>query len=288
MHISKNHFRKIILGFFVAITFFLWYAVFAEERGALLSVVFLDVGQGDAIFIESPSGKQLLIDAGPNKKVLRELAKQMPFYDRNIDILIVSHPDSDHIAGFPAIFDAYKINRFYESGVNCETAFCEALDEKIIQEGIKREILTRGQIIDLGDGVLLEILFPDRDAKNFETNMASLIVKLIYGEKSFLLMGDAPKMIEDYLIMLGGTLSGGGLDIDVLKVGHHGSKTSTSEYFVGATSPEVVIISAGKDNRYGHPHQEVLDILNNFEVEILETAKEGSIEIKSDGKNLIY
>lgn len=276
--------RKIILGFFLVVTVFVWYGVLAEERHGLLTVAFLDVGQGDAIFIESPSGKQILIDAGSNKKVLRELSKQMPFYDRSIDVLIESHPDLDHIGGFPAILNAYEIDSVFSSGVGCKSAICEEFEKSVLEEELEEQVLTRGNILDLGDGVFLEVLFPDRDASEFETNMASLVLKLVYGGNSFLLMGDSPKAIEDYLI----SLDGNGLDVDVLKLGHHGSKTSTSEYFIGITSPELAITSVGADNRYGHPNQEVLDILNDFEVEVLRTDEQGTIIIKSDGKNLIY
>ena len=110
--------RKILLGFFLIITVFIWYGVWAEESNGLMTVAFLDVGQGDAIFIETPSGKQVLIDAGSNKKILRELAKQMEFYDRSIDVLIESHPDLDHIGGFPAVLNSYEIDSVFSSGVN--------------------------------------------------------------------------------------------------------------------------------------------------------------------------
>ena len=284
MQISKIVVRKILLGFFLVATVFVWYGVWAEERHGLMTVAFLDVGQGDSILIETPSGKQVLIDSGPNKKVLRELTKQMYFYDRSIDVLIESHPDMDHIGGFPAILNAYDIDFVFSSGVGCETAICEVLDEAILVEGIEEQILTRGEIIDLGDEIYLEVLFPDRDASEFEPNMASLVLKLIYGETSFLLTGDSPKAIEEYLI----SLDGKKLNVDVLKLGHHGSKTSTGEYFVGMISPEVAVISVGKENRYGHPNQEVLDILNNFETKVLRTDELGTIIIQSDGKKLVY
>ena len=288
--------RKIILGFFLVVTVFVWYGVLAEERHGLLTVAFLDVGQGDAIFIESPSGKQVLVDAGSNKKVLRELSKRMPFYDRSIDVLIESHPDLDHIGGFPAILNAYEIDSVFSSGVDCETAICEAFNKAVLEEGIsasgRRKVLTRGNILDFGDGVYLEVLFPDREAYGFETNMASLVLKLVYGENSFLLTGDSPKAIEEYLISLEvdpyPPVGGGGLDVDVLKLGHHGSKTSSSDYYVGITSPEVAVISVGENNRYGHPHQEVLNILDEFEIKVMRTDLQGTISIQSDGKNLIY
>ena len=281
---SKIAIREILLGFFALVTFFVWYAVMAEERGGLLTVAFLDVGQGDAIFIESPSGKQILIDAGPNKKVLRELAKQMPFYDRTIDMAVLTHPDSDHIGGFPAVLEAYAVGVILKSEVNCQNKICEALDGQIEEQDIEEKIARRGMLIDLDDGVHLEVLFPDRDATNFETNLASIVLKLVYGDDSFLLMGDSPKAIEEYLI----SLDADGLEVDVLKLGHHGSRTSTSDFFVGFANPELAIISAGENNRYGHPHPEVLDILEKFEVKVLRTGRDGTVIVTSDGKSLSY
>ena len=284
MQITKTSFKKLFLIIFFGITVFVWYQVLAEERHGLMTVAFLDVGQGDAIFITSPSGKQVLLDSGPNNQVLRELSEQISFYDRDIDILIASHPDSDHIGGFPDVLGAYEVDQYFDSGVSCDTALCDELEKKIEEEGTNREVLTRGQIIDLGDGVFLQVLFPDRDATNFENNLASLVIKLIYGETSFLLTGDSPQSIEEYLTMLDGL----SLDVDVLKLGHHGSKTSTGEYFLGLTSPELAIISVGADNRYGHPNQEVLDLLNKQEIKYLRTDEQGTILIQSDGKKLIY
>ena len=271
------------MGFFLGLTVFIWCGVWAEERSGILTVAFLDVGQGDAIFIEAPGGKQVLIDGGPNKKVLRELAKQMPFYDRSLDLLIATHPDKDHIGGFPAVLNSYEVAVFLESEVLCKNSICEKLDKQIQDKGIEKKIARRGMVIDLDDGIYLEVLFPDRDATNLETNLASIVLKLVYGEDSFLLMGDSPKAIEEYLIFLDAE----NLAVDVLKLGHHGSRTSSSEFFLGATSPEVVIISAGKNNRYGHPHPEVLDILKKFEVKILRTDEDGTIIIKSDGAGFL-
>ena len=272
------------MGIFLLITIFVWYGVWAEERGEILTVAFLDVGQGDAIFIEAPSGKQVLIDAGPNKKVLRELSKQMPFYDRSLDLVVITHPDSDHIGGFPELFKTYSIDRVLESGVMCESEICVELSKQFKENGAEKIVAQRGMIIDLGTGVYLEVLFPDRDATNFETNVASLVIKLVYGNSSFLLTGDSPQEIENYLV----SLDAFNLDADVLKLGHHGSKTSSSEFFIGYTSPEFAVISVGKDNRYGHPNQEVLDILNEFEIKVLRTDEQGTIVIKSDGENLFY
>lgn len=284
MQNSKKFFRAIFLGIFLLITFLVWYGVWAEERDEILTVAFLDVGQGDAIFIEAPNGKQVLIDAGPNKKVLRELSKQMPFYDKSLDLIVITHPDSDHIGGFPEILNTYLVDKVLESGVAGDSELCEELDNQIKENNIEKILAQRGMQIDLGGGVRLEILFPDRDATNFETNLASVVIKLVYGENSFLLTGDSPQEIEGYLVFL----DSANLDVDVLKLGHHGSKTSSAEVFLGFTSPEVAVISVGEDNRYGHPHQEVLTLLEEFEIKTLRTDKQGTILIRSDGQNLFY
>ena len=280
----KTAIREIFLGFFIIIAVFIWYGVWAEEQGELLTIAFLDVGQGDVIFIETPGGKQVLIDAGPNKKVLRELAKQMPFYDRSIDVIIMTHPDSDHIGGFPAILESYTVDMVLESGVTCKNSICDELDRLLVEKNLEKKIVQRGTVINLGSDVYLDVLFPDREAVNFETNLASLVIKIVYKDNSFLLTGDSPDEIEEYLLSL--DLSD--LDVDVLKLGHHGSKTSSSQSFIGFTSPDVVVISVGADNRYGHPHQEVLDILDNFQIGTLRTDHKGTIVIKSDGKDLFY
>ncbi len=193
----KTAIREIFLGFFIIIAVFIWYGVWAEEQGELLTVAFLDVGQGDAIFIETPGGKQVLIDAGPNKKVLRELAKQMPFYDRSIDVIIMTHPDSDHIGGFPAILESYTVDMVLESGVTCKNSICDELDRLLVEKNLEKKIVQRGTVINLGSDVYLDVLFPDREAVNFETNLASLVIKIVYKDNSFLLTGDSPDEIEN-------------------------------------------------------------------------------------------
>jgi len=275
------------------------YAVFREERNGILTVAFLNVGQGDAIFIDAPNGNQLLIDGGPGKAVLRELSKVMPFYDRSIDVVIATHADQDHVGGLPNVLKKYKVNIFMESRVPGESSSYEEL-EKIIAErevsssspedraGIKKILARRGMLIDLGDGAILQILFPDRDPSGMDTNVASIVARLIYGDNEFLLTGDSPLAIENYLVSVVPTsdIKVGSLESDVLKVGHHGSKTSTSQAFVSAVSPEYAIISVGKDNRYGHPNQEVLDTLTAFGTQILRTDQSGRVVFKSDGVNL--
>ncbi len=282
----KNFSKRLkyyFLGLLFLLALFVWYAVFSETRGGLL-VVFLDVGQGDAIFIESPNGNQVLLDAGPNKSVLRELSKIMPFYDRSIDMIIESHPDKDHIGGFIEVLKRYDVALAIEPGVGSDTAVYQELNKVIGQKGIQKILARRGMRVNFGDGARLDILFPDRDVSGLETNTASIVAKVVYGDTSFLLTGDSPKAIENYLA----SFYGDNLKSDILKAGHHGSKTSTSEIFLGYVSPQYAIISAARDNPYGHPHEEVVDLLNRFEIPILSTADLGSIKIKSNGEEIIF
>lgn len=279
--------KLVVLAILLLGAVFSVYTAWREERSGLLTVAFLNIGQGDAIFVEAPSGNQLLIDGGPGRSILRELSKVMPFYDRSIDVLIATHPDADHIGGLNDVLDKYKVDIFLEPGIGSETGVYKNLENRVLEKVSKNEIkkieARRGMIVDLGGGAILQILFPDRDPSGMETNMASIVARLVYGENEFLLTGDSPIAIEKYLVSIqsrGDTL---GLRSDVLKAGHHGSRTSTSKEFISAVSPEYVIISAGKNNKYGHPHQEVLDIINNFGAKILRTDEQGRIIFKSDG-----
>ena len=248
-----------------------------------MTIAFLDVGQGDAIYIEAPSGNQMLIDGGPGKAVLRELSKVMPFYDRSIDVVMATHADQDHVGGLPDVLQKYKVNTFMESGVPGPSSSYEELEKMVgTSTDVKKVLARRGMTVDLGNGAILQILFPDRDPTGMETNMSSIVARLVYGDNEFLLTGDSPIAIENYLIGAEGAL----LQSDVLKTGHHGSKTSTSAAFVSAVSPEYAVISVGKDNKYGHPNQETLDTLGNFGAKILRTDQLGRIVFKSDGTNL--
>ncbi|TSC67440.1 MAG: hypothetical protein G01um101472_420 [Parcubacteria group bacterium Gr01-1014_72] len=270
------------LGFLFCLTAVIWYAVFAEDRRGLLTVSFLDVGQGDAIFIDSPTGVQVLLDGGPDRSVLRALSRVMPFYDRSVDALVVSNPDKDHIAGFIDILARFRVGAVIEPGTVSETDTYKTLAAAVAEEGAARVLARRSQSLDLGGGAELLILFPDRDVAELERNTGSIVAKLTYGQTSFLLMGDAPSAIERYLVMLDGKR----LNADVLKVGHHGSHTSTSEELLAAASPLFAVISSGEDNRYGHPHKEVLDRLVAAGVQIFRTDTGGTVSVVSGGESI--
>lgn len=282
-HIKQNV-QWYFLGFLFLTTVFIWGVVVYEDHGGVLTVAFLDVGQGDSIFIESPNGNQVLIDGGSNKKVLRELGKMMPFYDRSIDVVIATHPDKDHSGGLVPVLENFSVDIVIEPGVGSDTKIYQSFEDIIEEKGIERILARRDMIIvlDSKKGIYLSILFPNQDVSGWDKNDASIVAKLIYGDTSFLLTGDSPKGIENYLVYTDGPY----LKTDVLKLGHHGSKTSSGEEFLQAAAPLYAVISAGENNSYGHPHKEVIDRLEKLNIPHLATYEEGTITFQSDGKEV--
>lgn len=261
-------------------------ALVRENKVGELHVSFLDVGQGDAVFIEAPSGRQVLIDAGKNRSVVRQLSRRMSWYDRSIDVVIATHPDADHIGGLPDVFSRYRVGLVIESSVRDPDGADAIAYEKAAAEeatdGAERLVAERGQVIDLGGSARIEILFPDRSVPAIETNTGSIVARLVYGETSFLLTGDSPKAIEDYLVRLDGKA----LKANILKAGHHGSRTSSSISFVGFVGPEYALYSRGCDNTYGHPHDEVKETFAKLGIPTLDTCEEGTITFVSDGQTV--
>jgi competence protein ComEC len=278
-----THAGAVAVVFLAAAAALVWSAAAAFTPSGVLSVSFLDVGQGDAILIESPSGAQVLIDAGAGRGVLREISAHTSWLDRTLDVVIATHPDMDHIGGLPYVLERYNVAHVVESGVVDDGADAHALARAIADEaGVAMHTARRGQVFDLGDGALLEVLFPDRDVSGMEPNAGSVIVRLVYGDIAFLLTGDAPQAIEKYLV----SLYGSSLSANVLKAGHHGSKTSSADVFMSAVGTTYAVISRGCDNSYGHPHREVLDTLAQFDVLVLDTCERGTITFVSDGRSV--
>lgn len=277
----KQYFKIYILLILLLANTVIFSAVW-QYSDIRLSVAFLDVGQGDAIFINSPQGRQMLIDGGTGASILRELGQVMPFYDRSIDVVVATHADQDHIGGLVKVLERFQVNLFVRTNAVSESAVFTELLDLLAEKNIPVEIVTEAEIISLGNGVNFDILFPVSDTAGWETNESSIVGKLRYGTNSFLLTGDSPQIVEKYLV----GKYGNNLQSDVLKAGHHGSKTSSSELFVGTVSPAYSIISAGANNRYGHPAPEVLEILNKFGGQILQTAEKGTIIFDSNGQEL--
>jgi competence protein ComEC len=253
--------------------------LFGSGTDGLLTVAFLDVGQGDAIYIETPDGVQLLIDGGPDSSVLRELGKVMPLFDRTIDVILATHPDKDHIGGLVDVLARYQVGEIVMTENENDTAVSEAFIEGSRQERVKIEMARAGQEFRLGASTTLRVFSPSADPSALESNTSSIVAQLRFGEIEFMLTGDAPISIEEYLV----STYGNALVSEVLKLGHHGSRTSTADSFLKAVQPTYAIVSAGKDSRYGHPHKEVVELVNQAGAEIFSTAKSGTIIFKSDG-----
>ena len=279
--------RLIILGLLLAAVLVAWWSELTGGRSMSvcdpnqLCVVFLNVGQGDAIFVQSPSNTQMLIDSGRDQSVVRELSAVMDFSDRSIDYILVTHPDADHVTGFVEVLKRYEVSEIIRTENESDTPIWEAVERSMEEEGSQVHFARRGQRYDLGGGVFLEILFPDIDPSNMESNTSSIVARLVYGSTAFMLTGDSPKSIEEYLVLV----EGEHLKSDVLKAGHHGSRTSTSELFLAEVDPAYAVVSAGKDNSYGHPHLEVTDLLFNNRVETFNTA-DGRVVFWSDGEKV--
>jgi competence protein ComEC len=266
-------------------TFFLLfvaiYLIILDFRNLHKEFVFavLDVGQGDAIFIESKTGTQILVDGGPPKKILNELSRVMPPFDKSIDAIFITNPDQDHIGGILDILKYYEVGQVFESGTTSDSKIYQNLKLELKNKNVERVLVKKGMVIDLGDSLKMNILFPDRDVSSWSTNDGSIVSRLSYGNTSIMLTGDASIKTEKMIIE--NNLKEN-LVSTFLKVGHHGSRSATSDDFLKKVSPKYALISDGKNNKYGHPHKEVLDLLAQFKVDILRTDELGTIFIKCD------
>ena len=271
-----------MFGAMAVVAGMLWWFALTQPDGQL-HVHFLDIGQGDGIFIQTPSGRQLLIDGGDDSQQLfAELGEVMPFWDREIDYAIVTHPDWDHVGGQTDLPERLRIGNAIISENTRGHEDSESWLAALREADVPVEGLQQGGWLDLGDGVALWALWPppERELQDFEENdknERSLILKLVYGEFTVLLTGDAGQPSEKRLLRGGQPLAA-----KVLKVGHHGSEHSSSRGFIEAVAPGVAVIQVGAKNRYGHPDSEVLEILDGRLV--LRNDREGRIHIWSDGQ----
>jgi competence protein ComEC len=275
----------ILLGSLFLANVLAWIAVFSCQGNNFLRVSFLDVGQGDSTFIETPYQNQILVDGGPGSAVLEKLGREMPFWDRTLDLVVLTHPEKDHMAGLIEVLKKYKVKNILWTGIVRDTAEYREWTDAVEKESANVVLAKAGEKISFGDAEF-DVLFPLENMQGQElkdSNNSSVVIKLVYGENSFLLTGDLVDKGEEEIMQ-----SGENVDSDVLKVAHHGSKTSSEESFISAVSPETAVISAGKNNSYGLPAAEILDELSNYGINILRTDLSGDITILSDGKNLIY
>lgn len=263
----------------------------------ILRVIYFDVGQGDSALIITPRGQTILVDGGPDDKVLSRLGSYLPLNQRKIDVMILTHPHADHLDGLVDVLKRYKVDDIYYTGVLQTTrTFLEWL-KMIKEQKISLNIVKEKKEIEI-DGVKLDFLYPTRDLSALgpadlnkpelkslalsNLNNTSIVFKLIFGRTNFLFMGDAEVPAEKELIAQGINVRA-----DVLKVGHHGSNSSTSEEFLKTVDPKYSVISVGKNNDFGHPHLRTLRRLERYEVEILRTDEMGSVAFESDGDSVV-
>ena len=243
-----------------------------------LRVVFFDVGQGDAIFIKTPQNHHILIDGGPGNVILEKIGRELPFFYNSIDLVILTHPHDDHVAGLIEVLKRYHVEEVICSGILGDSAVSKKWNSMIEKRGYRAVIA--GQRISAGN-FYIDILFPIANLKGkkvSDLNTVSVISRLVYKEDaSFLFMGDAYKEQERELMSYKERSEFFFLDSDVLKVGHHGSRTSTAEDFLRAVSPKVAVIMAGEDNQFGHPHKETLKTLEKFDTKVMRTDQDGDI-----------
>ncbi len=275
------------VGLVLAATLFYLLAGVGGQTDGRLHVFFLDVGQGDAIYIETPSGKQVLVDGGPEfGGAARALSRHLPPWDRSLDLVASTHLDTDHSRGLLRVLESYKTGTVVAGLPDTESHLYPQW-QKAVEEGGHRLVhLSAGQELALEEGLTLTALHPPAvplRGPAWESNNNSLVLRLSYGEISFLLTGDIEAEAERYLARTATSLQS-----EVLKAGHHGSKSSTTAAFLRAVKPRWAVISAGADNQYGHPHAEVVSRLEDVvgRANVFSTATQGTIHFITDGQRL--
>ncbi len=263
------------------IALLLWRMALTQPDGRL-HVHFLDIGQGDGILITTPSGRQALIDGGAEpERLLAELGAVMPFWDRSLDLLLLTHPDADHMAAQVRVPARFQVDYALETPMSRANPDAQGWRERVARAGAALHVQEAGGWVDLGDGVALWVLWPPPGGFEHEhaDNENSLVVKLVYGDFSVLLTGDAGLPSEAAWLRSGAPLAS-----TVLKVGHHGSNSATNDEFVAAVDPAVAVIQVGAENDYGHPNEEVLAALAGRMV--LRNDRDGRVHVVSDGRQM--
>lgn len=245
-----------------------------------LTVSYIDVGQGDSTLVSLPNGEKMLIDAGISDAYEKIDSYLQMLNVGKIDYLIATHPHADHIGGMRKIVENYEIGKIYMPNAVTDTATFEKLLLAIKNNGYTVNAVVGGMTILEGDNLKIEALAPNSD-KYDSLNNYSIVLKITFGIRSFLFTGDAEKLSENEMLEKGYDLSA-----DVLKAGHHGSSTATSKKFLTAVNPEYAVISCGKDNEYGHPHKEVVELFEKFGIRYFRTDTDGTVTAVCDGDNI--
>ena len=242
-----------------------------------LHLHFFDIGQGDSIMVQTPSKYNILIDGGPGRKVTTEVGKVLPFWDKKIDLLVATNPDKDHINGLNFILEGYQVDRIWLPRVANSTESYQNLLANIKKYQVKSEAPRTGDTIKLSDGTEIQVLWPKTKEPQVPTiNEGSIVLVIRYQNFQVLMTGDAESTTQPY--------SGLEEEIEILKVPHHGSKAGMQKDYLKMISPELAVISAGKNNSYGHPDPTTVSELKEVGSEVLTTIDKGTIEVVTDGK----
>jgi competence protein ComEC len=263
--------------FLAAVVAFFAFRSFPDNK---LHLVFCNVGQGDAILLYYHS-TQVLIDGGPNQQVLECLSKHVPFWDRRLEAVVLTHAESDHLTGLIDVIHRYQVQQFILNDLNNNTAIYQEFSQAVKAEKTKVYSPQKGDQIKFGK-ITLNVLWPSTKmvlgVSSTNLNEEAIVLSLNYGHFDALLTGDTEIKTEESLHPNFADKA-----LEVLKVAHHGSKTSTGEEFLKRIKPALAVISVGKNNRYGHPTDEVLERLTEVGAKILRTDLAGEIEVVSDG-----
>ncbi len=277
--------RLSVIAFLIFCNIVAGLILFEMRQEKDLEVIFFDVGQGDAALIRTPAGHNILIDGGPSNKILPHLRNELSFWEKEIDLIILSHAHADHLSGLVEVLKRYDVGKVLWNKQEADTLIYRQWEQLL--EGVPQKRAFKGQRIDLGEAYL-DVLYPPEEYLFPEDlNEASVINRLIHESGAVLFTGDAYKSQERKLLKWEKecTLSDYewcrvmDLSANVLKAGHHGSSTSSDYDFVKRVNPDLVVISAGKDNRYGHPHKETVDLFNDLNIEMYKTFKDGNLRI---------
>jgi len=283
---AKGHWPATgIAGVLLAAALLVFLAILQLPDGRL-HVAFLDVGQGDAILLTTPQGQQILVDGGPDPAALTSaLGRQMPFWDRSIDLLVLTHADGDHLTGLAEALERYRVGAWLDNGSSVDNPLVHQCEALLDRAKVARHSAAAGEKLALGDGLTLEVLHPPQSQvaeMAGDSNNNSVVLRVAWNQVSFLLTGDVEEDGERQLVE-----SGLPLQATVLKVAHHGSAGSSTAEFLQAVQPSFAVISVGADNRAGHPAPAMLDRLAQLgKVELLRTDERGTVEFITDGRRL--
>jgi len=280
---SKDKIIDLCLFLLISICILIGIAVY-NNTDRNLHFFACDVGQGDSIYVRDSNNYDIVIDGGPGNQILTCLGEHMPFFDRSIELVVLTHPHADHLVGLIEVIKRYDIKKILMTDAVNNTSEYKELSNLITEKNIPVEFAKQDQKISLGNKLYFNIYWPsqsykDKEISNF--NNTSIVGKLIYENVTFLLTGDAEKEVLNKIV----TQYGNQLKSDVYKVAHHGSKNATNVNLIKIVNPEIAIVSAGLDNPFGHPSDIALKALTDSNVKIFRTDQNGTVEIISDGIN---